>query len=172
MTHRGQGFWTRVAAPIGLALALVVMTAEEGLARQPVAPDGEMWVSHLRAMNEAYRAALGTRTWEGMLAVGEASLRLGRAAHQGSTPRAEARRAYLTALFRARGERSLPGVLRTGEAFAALGDRDAVAQSIHIAESLPAYATDPRAVEPLRGQLDRLTERRRAARGMPRGGTP
>src|SRR4051812_28829856 len=36
-----------------------------------------------------------------------------------------ARRAYMAALFRARGERSLPDVVRAAEGFAALGD-DAV----------------------------------------------
>jgi len=53
-----------------------------------------------------------------------------------------ARRAYLAGLFRARGEGSLPDVLRAAEGFAALGDHAIVEQALAIAAPLAAGA-DP-----------------------------
>ena len=49
---------------------------------------------------------------------------------------ADARQAYLGALFRARAEASLDGVLRATEAFATLGDRDVAEEGLRIAESV------------------------------------
>ena len=65
----------------------------------------------------------------------EVSMRAGDEARaRGDAP--AARRAYLTALFRARGERSLPGVVRAAEGFEALGDREVVEQALKIAAEL------------------------------------
>jgi hypothetical protein len=52
-----------------------------------------------------------------------------------------ARRAYLTALFRARGERSLLGVLSAAEGFKTLGDRDVVEHALRMAA---AFGPDAR----------------------------
>jgi hypothetical protein len=49
---------------------------------------------------------------------------------------ADARQAYLGALFRARAEASLDGVLRATGAFATLGDRDIAEEGLRIAESV------------------------------------
>jgi len=49
---------------------------------------------------------------------------------------AAARRAFLTALFRARGDRSLLGVLTAAEGFKALGDRDVVEHARRMADAL------------------------------------
>ena len=71
----------------------------------------------------------------------EALLRLGDDARaRGDVP--AARRAYLAGLFRARGEGSLPDVLRAAEGFAALGDHAIVEQALAIAAPLAADA-DP-----------------------------
>jgi hypothetical protein len=77
------------------------------------------------AWREAYVAAHLSRGWPGMLAVGDAALRAGRATGTPEIFEPRARRAYLTALLRARRQASREGVLAAGEAFGRLGDRDA-----------------------------------------------
>lgn len=77
------------------------------------------------AWREAYVAAHASRGWPGMLAVGDAALRAARATGTPEVFEPRARRAYLTALLRARRQASRDGVLAAGEAFGRLGDRDA-----------------------------------------------
>ena len=77
------------------------------------------------AWREAYVAAHASRGWPGMLAVGDAALRAARATGTPEVFEPRARRAYLTALLRARRQASRDGVLAVGEAFGRLGDRDA-----------------------------------------------
>jgi 16S rRNA (cytosine967-C5)-methyltransferase len=67
------------------------------------------------------------------------------------------RRIYLAALFRARQQESLDGVLRTAEAFAGLGDRELVDRCLRIAESLAARVPDAQARERVREVAERLT---------------
>ena len=88
------------------------------------------------AWHKAYVAALGTRRWEGMVEVGQAYLRIAEAAGVRKAAEPRARRCYMTALFRAREQGSLDGVLRVAEAFAALDDRAMVDQSFMIAQRL------------------------------------
>lgn len=76
----------------------------------------------VRAWNDAWGAALATRDWEPMLAVGDAALRLGEATGSMTVGRSDARRAYMAALTRARAVGARDGMLRCAEAFAALGD--------------------------------------------------
>lgn len=90
----------------------------------------------LGAWHEAYLAARATRSWEGMLAVGDMYLRIGHVTASRRPAEATARELYLAALFRARHERSLDGVLRATEAFAHLGDREVARQALHIAVDL------------------------------------
>jgi hypothetical protein len=73
-----------------------------------------------------------------MIAVGDAFMKIGRAAGTPGGARMNAREAYLTALIRARRNRSVDGALRSGEAFAGLGDRAVVEQSLYIAAQLAA----------------------------------
>jgi len=47
-----------------------------------------------------------------------------------------ARRAYRSAMFRARGERSIVGILEAAEGFRALGDREVVEQALRMAAAL------------------------------------
>lgn len=76
------------------------------------------------AWREAYVAAHVSRDWPGMLAVGDAALRAGRVTGTPAIFEPRARRAYLTALLRARRQGSRDGVIAAGEAFGRLGDRD------------------------------------------------
>jgi hypothetical protein len=116
------------------------------------------WAAQLRAMDgaltrgdvpgaqaswrEAYAAAHVGRGWPGMLAVGDAALRLGRATGETALYEGRARRVYLTALLRARRHASLDGVLAAGEAFGRLGDRDVVQQALALATDLAARSGD------------------------------
>jgi hypothetical protein len=77
------------------------------------------------AWREAYVAAHVSRGWPGMLAVGDAAVRAGRASGTPDVFEPRARRAYRTALLRAHREASRDGVLAAAEAFGRLGDRDA-----------------------------------------------
>jgi hypothetical protein len=92
----------------------------------------------VRAWHDAYGAALESRGWESMIAVGDAFMKIGHAAGTPNGARMNAREAYLTALIRARRNRSVDGALRSGEAFAGLGDRAIVEQSLYIAAQLAA----------------------------------
>src|SRR5438445_2446167 len=80
------------------------------------------------AWRDAWGAALGARRWEGMAAVGVLALRMGELSR--------AREAFLIALFRARDQRSVSGVLRAEEAFEALGDRMVARQCLFIADTM------------------------------------
>ncbi len=112
---------------------------ETALASQNVSAAEEAW-------HEAHRAALGSRHhWDGLIEVGEASLRIGEVANRRQAAQATARRLYLAALFRARQQGALDGVLRTAEAFAALGDREAVTQCLHVARHVAERTRDPQA---------------------------
>jgi hypothetical protein len=86
----------------------------------------------IRGWREAFGVALRSRHWEAMADVGAAALRIdARAVRLGDHPagfRAEARRAYLQALFRARAERSPGGVVRVADAFAGMGDSGTAAR--------------------------------------------
>ena len=93
------------------------------------------------AWREAYVAAHVSRGWPAMIAVGDAALRMGRiAGADGAEPRA--RRAYLTALLRARRQASLDGVLAAGDAFGRLGDRAVVQQALSVATGLAERSGD------------------------------
>jgi hypothetical protein len=101
--------------------------------------------SAVTARHRAHLAALGSRTWEGFLEVGDAALRLGDATGNRRAMEPEARRAYLAALTYARAQRSLEGVLRATESFARLGDRDMVVQGIRLARVLAGKDDDAQA---------------------------
>ena len=98
-----------------------------------------------RAWNDAYLKALGSRRWEGMIDAADAQLRIGTAAGTRKASEAKARGIYLAALFQARQQGSLDGVLRVTGAFATLGDREVVDQCLRIAEHLAAQSPDGQA---------------------------
>jgi len=118
-------------------------TRDEGLWQAHLrAVDGELAAGHIdaavRVWHDAYGAALESRRWEGMLAVGDAFMRIGYATGAPAGARMNARDAYLVALIRARRERSVDGVLQSADAFGRLGDRVVVEQNLVIAEQLAA----------------------------------
>lgn len=78
----------------------------------------------LRAWHDGYPLALSTRAWEPMAEMGDLYLRIGRVTNGLSSARPTVRRAYLTALVRARRDRSIEGVMRAGEGFMRLGDEE------------------------------------------------
>lgn len=127
-----------------------IRRVDEALAQKKVNAAEQAWL-------DAFGAALKSQRWDWMLEVGEAYLRLGRLGGFSRAAEAKARQIYLAALFRARQQESLDGVLRTAEAFAALGDRELVDRCLRIAESLAAQARDAQARERVREVVDRLT---------------
>jgi hypothetical protein len=90
----------------------------------------------VRAWRDAYGAALASRGWEGMIAVGDVFLAIGRASGTARGARMNARDAYLIAVIRARRDRSVDGALRSAEAFRELDDRALAEQSLRIAGQL------------------------------------
>jgi hypothetical protein len=92
----------------------------------------------VRVWHDAYGAALESGNWESMIAVGDAFMAIGRASGTPSGARMNAREAYLTALIRARRDRSVDGALRSAEAFRQLNDHAVVEQCLHIAAQLAA----------------------------------
>lgn len=155
MAHRGVLTTPnpeRAALTGARALAHVELERRESLVPAGRAQDDDRWKVHLhvvetqlaaghvdvavRAWHDAYGAALESRSWESMIAVGDAFMSIGHAAGTPSGARMNAREAYMTALIRARRNRSVDGALRSGEAFAGLGDRAIVEQSLYIAAQL------------------------------------
>jgi hypothetical protein len=158
-TDRARGAFITVVLAAATLLAVLEVTAERG-ADPPLRSDTS-WASSLREMEEAaargdvraavrvreetYRAAVTGRTWEGFLAAGDAVLRLGDLTQNRGAAEPDARRLYLAALFRARSQYSLEGVLQATDAFARLGDRDVVAQGLAIARDLAGSDPDAQA---------------------------
>lgn len=139
------------------------------------------WTEHVRAMDQAlaemnataavrawrnaYAAALGMPGWRGLVEVATASLRIGAIPGFGKASEARARETYWTALFRARQQGSLNGVLDAAEAFGALGDRPMVEQCIRVAENLATLNGDARGGERIRALAADLAERYLVAQG-------
>ena len=110
-----------------------------------------------RAWHDAYVAAVASRSWEGMLAVGDASLRIGEISGAASTARAKARENYLAALVRARAAGSVDGVLRAAQAFDALGDREVVRACLRIANEIVSASGDDEQRARVRAVMQRLS---------------
>lgn len=113
----------------------------------------------VRAWRNAYAAALEMPGWRGLVEVATASLRIGTIPGFGKASEARARETYWTALFRARQQGSLNGVLDAAEAFGALGDRTMVEQCIRVAESLASLNGDASGGERIRARAANLAER-------------
>ncbi len=164
------GILTIVSILAIIALAMGMRRAPAIMSPRPAAADDREWKSYLASMDraveagnislasrtwrDAYGAALGSRRWEPMLATGQAALRLGRAAGTMAGFDEKARQCYVTALFRARQQQSVDGVLLVAEAFAQLGDLDVATKAVRMAERL---AEPP-------GEISRAPERVAAVR--------
>jgi hypothetical protein len=88
------------------------------------------------ARQAAYLAALGSLRWEAMADVGDAFVRFTQSTGVEPALRPEARQAYLVALYRARRQGVLEGVLRVSETLAALGDREDARVGLSMAASM------------------------------------
>jgi hypothetical protein len=121
-----------------------------------------------RALQQAYLAALGSRRWEGMVEVGDATLQVGEASGYRKVSQVKARRVYLEAFVRARQQGSIDGLLRTAEAFSALGDRDVADAVVRMAERLAGQVRTTEARDRARVQAFR----ERLAAGSSRPATP
>ena len=133
------------------------------------------WTAHLDAMDtaiaannasaavlswrHAYAAALDQPGWRGLVDVAGAALRIGTIPGFKKAAESRARESYWTALFRARRQGSLNGVLDTAEAFGSLGDRVMVEQCIRIAERLAVLTGDTEAAERVRVLAADLAQR-------------
>jgi hypothetical protein len=114
-----------------------------------------------RQWRDGYGAALRSQRWEAMLAAGETALRIGRASRTPAAMEADARQCFLTALFRARAQRSVDGILLTAEAFAQLGDIAVAEGALRMADPLVVATSDgARAWERVAAVRDRLEARR------------
>jgi hypothetical protein len=131
-----------------LAWQARLLLVEQAMARGDFAAAENLW-------REAYAAALRSRHWEGVIAAGDTYRALGARAGFREASVAKARQAYLSALFRARSEGSVAGVLITAERFAELGDREVVEQCIRVARKVAAQSRDPYAEEHLRAFTER-----------------
>ena len=146
-----------VAGLLALGAIATGMLAHGGTVTMPrserAAPgDVALWRPHLRVVDEqlahghvdvavrvwhdAYAAALASRSWEGMVATGDAFMRIGHVAGAAEGARLNARRAHVTGLIRARRDGSLDGALRSADAFRELGDSALADLSLHVAADL------------------------------------
>ena len=89
----------------------------------------------IRAWRDAYAAALGGCGWQGLVTVAAACLKIGEIPGFRKACEAKARQTYWTALFRARRDRSVDGILRVAEAFEVLGARAMAEECLRIADS-------------------------------------
>jgi hypothetical protein len=125
---------------------------DEALDRQDLLGAGRAW-------REAHLAAQGSWRWDGLVEVADGCLRLARASSNGRGLVPEARGLYLTALFRARQQRSVEGMLRAAEGFNRLEDHEATSQALRLAESLAAESGDARDRALVRGLAERLARK-------------
>ncbi|HEU4438665.1 MAG TPA: hypothetical protein VFT36_05415 [Methylomirabilota bacterium] len=144
------------ASPLILLLLLAVMMVPmiPATFAEPPRLDWAAWIAEMdqalergdaraaqEAWREAYVAAHVSHAWPGMLAVGDAAMRASGLV-DAQISKAHARRAYRTALLRARRQRSLDGVLAAGDAFGRLGDREVVKQALAVATELAERSGD------------------------------
>ena len=168
-------FILAIAAMLGLMLLIGVVS--EALAGHAVAAEAQVaWQAQLDRVDEAlgrndqaqalllwreaYAAALRSRHWQGLVAVGDTYRRLGARGGFEKAAVAKARQPYLVALFRARQEGSVDGVLRVADAFAELGDDAVVQQCLAIARATAAQAHDARATDRVRAFAERWDARK------------
>jgi hypothetical protein len=174
------------AAVAMLALTILIVTVVDAVALD-AAGDAPSYVHYQRAeealaagdvvravrhWREGHTAAMATRRWEGLVEAGDLYRRIGARGGFHTDAVARARDCYLTALLRARGERSLDGVLRATDAFVDLGDDAIVARGLEIARHVAASDPDPRARERVQRLAARWAARTGRADATPPAETP
>jgi hypothetical protein len=134
--------------------------------------DSRGWSEHLRRVDAALAAGDGeaaarswlaamrsARTearWEGLLAVGAARIKVAEFTNGRKEAEAKARELFLLALFHARKQASVVGLLRCAESLAALGDYQLADQALRIAEVFAEAPDDVNALTQLRQIIRRL----------------
>jgi hypothetical protein len=103
---------------------------------------------------DAYAVAVASRQWTTLVAVGDAAMAIGEASGTLVGWTAKARDCYQGALFRARSQASVEGVLAATQAFARLGDSNGAAQGIAVARSLALDPASRARVQDLESRLD------------------
>ena len=145
-------WWVRGAVYVGLVAGVVATVALMSRGDVVATAPASTWETRIEvveravsrgdvsaaisAWRRAYGEASRSRRWEALLAVGDAAVLIDDASGGRQAFRAEARRAYLAALFRARAAGSHDGMRRVSAAFAALGDGE-------MAERARAMAPEP-----------------------------
>jgi hypothetical protein len=129
------------------------------------AGDGPAALASLRA---AHQAAVRMERWEALAAVGDAARRSGEMAAPARHAVSTASRAYLAGLAVARERRSVEGVLRVAEGFAALGDREMVEYCVGVAGRLAQHDGAAERQSHVRGFVEAYRETRGPAREGPR----
>lgn len=160
-TYDARSATWRFAAIAALVLTLAILTMLDAVA-MGAAADAPAYVHYQRAeealaagdvvravrhWRDGHAAAMESRRWEGLVEAGDLYRRIGARGGFHTDAVARARDCYLTALLRARGERSLDGVLRATDAFVDLSDAALVEQGLAIARRVAAGDPDPRAHE-------------------------
>ena len=128
-------------------LALTAM--DEALARHDVAAAVQAW-------RQARELGLRSRSWRGPAEAADAELRLAVAADRVRESMPSERELFLVALFRARAEGAADGALRAADGFARLGDREAAALALRIAETAAARHGDGQDLARVRLAGDRM----------------
>ena len=141
------------AAVPDAALTAHLRVVEDAIGRRDIS-------TAVRAWHDLWGAALGSRRWEPMITAGDAFVAIGRAAGTPNGAKPNARQAYLTALFRARRDGAVDGVLRSAAAFAALEDWEVASQCLRIADDLARASGDPAARAQVTRAADALKRQR------------
>ncbi len=122
---------------------------DEALARQD-------FPAAVKAWRQARELALRSRAWRAPVEAAEAELRLAVATDRLREAKPTVRELFLVALFRARVEGAPDGALRAADGFVRLGDRDAAALALRIAETIAARHGDDEARARVRVAADRI----------------
>lgn len=172
----------------GILLAVAVATA--GCEARSADPNAARWEQYIQVMDdaltrgdvnaaemarqEAVLAARASRRWDAMAAAGDASVRLSTSPGASPAVRPEARRIYRWALFRARQQGSLEGVMRLSEAFVELDDRDSARDGLAMVTAMLTESSGAHDVEDRVRALSSRLDEQASNRDEPTGdiGTP
>lgn len=155
-------------------MMMVVALAISGCGARSTDPYAASWAQYIEVMDDAltrgdmnaaemarqaaFLAARGSRRWDAMAAVGDASVRLMKSPGASPTVRPEAQRIYRWALFRARQQGSLEGVMRVSKAFIELGDREAARDGLAMATAMLTGTDGAHDADQVKALSDRLDD--------------
>src|SRR5262245_38427594 len=171
-TNSGRAARAGLAVLVTLSAVAVASSMVKGGDESASSPSPSPWVRAIHTMDEALAkgdvrgalraredarlAALSSDGWEGLVLVGDATLRLAQNSGLRIAMEPAARRVYVFALHRAHRQESFDGVVRVTEALVMLGDHDMARKGCRIARALAASAGARDAQERVRVLEDRL----------------